>query len=449
MELAAFLQPGTEIHCYGRGISAFDVGMRRFISGDVISNTLLGYGLCICRERRRGGSVRCGSEETPNSILQEAGSKRRAARTADTVVMRIERSNEATERRALAKGSKRLYPRALLESLDVRIKQNEWESALRDKLRPTLEIFTALITVFTKSNLLKKAFEVFEQMRLFDGCLPDKYAYTTMIKGCCDAGLYDQAKKLFNEMMREGVEPTIVTYNTLIFGYGKAGLFAEIEYLLSLMEANGITPDTITWNTLIRVFGLHNRIPEMEQAYEGLLAQGLMADEVTLNSLIGTYGRAGLYGKMECVTDFMRRYSYPMTTVTYNIIIEIYGKARKIEQMDTAFKRMKAQGLKPNCITFSSILSAYGKHGEWHKIEKIMRQVRHYNAADTAVYNAAIDAHRRALDFEAMEKLFEEMKMEGVAPDGITYTTLIEAYGRVRKLQKARELQEEWDALKK
>lgn len=133
--LTAFLQPGTEIHCYGRGISAFDVGMRRFISGDVISNTLLGYGLCICRERRRGGSVRCGSEETPNSILQEAGSKRRAARTADTVVMRIERSNEATERRALAKGSKRLYPRALLESLDVRIKQNEWESALRVRLR--------------------------------------------------------------------------------------------------------------------------------------------------------------------------------------------------------------------------------------------------------------------------------------------------------------------------
>lgn len=58
-------------------------------------------------------------------------------------------------------------------------------------------------------------------------------------------------KKLFNEMMREGVELIIVMYNIFIFGYGKVGLFVEIEYLFFLMEVNGIMLDIIIWNMLI------------------------------------------------------------------------------------------------------------------------------------------------------------------------------------------------------
>jgi pentatricopeptide repeat protein len=249
--------------------------------------------------------------------------------------------------------------------------------------------------------------------------------------------------------MVEGVEPSIVTYNTLVFGYGKAGLFMEMERVLALMESNYVEPDTVTWNTLIRVFGLHNRIREMEQAYEGLLGQGLLPDTVTLNTLISAYGRAGLYGKMQCVIDYMWRYSYPMTTATYNSVVEVYGKAGKIDLMDSAFKDMKAKGVKPNCVTFSSILSAYGKHGCWHNVEKIMRQVYNYNAADTAVYNAAIDACQKGQNFEDMEKMFVEMKEEGFQPDGITYTILVGAWKRARKFDKVQELLEEWDASKK
>ncbi|KAG0553556.1 hypothetical protein KC19_12G020300 [Ceratodon purpureus] len=495
--LMASLQLGSAFYCSGHGDGIWSsMHMFRAISGDVYPfRECGGRGgeFQAWRRRQRGSFVRCEAEQTPNSsILGEAGSKRRAARKADVVIQRIENAKEAIERRAMARKATRLYPRSLLESLGERMRQKQWERALRvfelvraqewytaeestyikllsmlakvkqpeaasslfdsllqDKLRPTTPLFTALLTVYTESRCFEKALELFESMPRFQGCLPDKYTYTAMIKGCCEAGAYDKARRIFDEMIVEGVEPSIVTYNTLIFGFGKAGLFEEVERVLTLMESNHEEPDTITWNTLIRVFGRHNRIREMEQAYDGLLGQGLLPDTVTLNSLISAYGRAGLYGKMQCVIDYMWRYSYPMTTVTYNIVVEVYGKAGRIDLMDLAFKDMKAKGVKPNCVTFSSILSAYGKHGCWHNVEKIMRQVYNYNAVDTAVYNAAIDVYQRAENFEDMEKMFEEMKQEGFEPDEITYTILITAYKRVKRFDKVQELREQMYAPKK
>lgn len=441
-----------------------------------------GSGEFWVRKRRGGFVVRCGGDE-------RSGSNSQPARTG---AQRIERAQEATKRRAATRASRKLYSRPLLTSLHARINQNHWvsalevfelvraqewyvpelstylqlltmlakakqpaqalslfESLLEDNLRPTPVIFTALLTVLTKTNRFRKAVEVFESMRLYEGCLPDKYTYTAMIKGCCEAGLYDQAWKIFDEMAVEGVKPTIVTFNTLIFGYGKAGRFRDIERVLTLMESNGVTPDTVTWNTLIRVFGLHNRTSEMEQAYEGILAQGLRPDVVTLNSLIAAYGTARLFEKMRSVTDFMVRYSYPMTTPTYNTVIEMYGKAGEIEHMDAALGEMEGEGLKPNRATFCFVLSAYGHHGRWHNVEKVMRQAKECDAVCTGVYNAAIDAYQRAHNFEEMERIYEEMKVEGFAPDDVTYSILVDAYKRVMRVEKAQQVQEEWDASKK
>lgn len=441
---------------------------------------------------RRGSFIRCGVDGTPDSSLQGPGTKRRISKTAYSGAQRIERAQEATNRRALAKGSRKLSSRPLLISLHERIRQNQWVPALKvfelvraqewyvaevstylklftmlanarqpaeasrlftamleDKLRPTTAIFTAVLTCYTKTNHFRKAVQTFESMRLYEGCVPDKYTYTAMIKGCCEAGLYDQARKIFDEMIVEGVKPSIVTYNTLIFGYGKTGLFREIEHVLTMMEANRVVPDTVTWNTLICVFGLHKKIFDMEHAYEGLLGEGLKPDVVTLNILLSAYGTAGLFEKMESVVGYMERYGYPMTTVTYNTVIEMYGKAGKIEKMEMAFKRMKGQGVRPKRATFCSILNAYGQQGCWHLVDKVIRQAQQYDAVNTAVYNAAIDAYQRAQNFEDMEKVFEEMKREGFLPDDVTYAILIGAYKRVMRLGKAEQLQEEWDASKK
>lgn len=82
------------------------------------------------RKWRRGRLTVCGMEEA-RSLLQESGNKKRAARTVASVVQRVERAQEEMERRAMRRKATRLYPHALLGSLDERIRQNSWDSALK------------------------------------------------------------------------------------------------------------------------------------------------------------------------------------------------------------------------------------------------------------------------------------------------------------------------------
>lgn len=432
----------------------------------------------------RGSVVRCGGEKPPDST-SEPGTSQRPAYTGS---QRIERALEASKRRAANRSTRTVASRPLIASLNERIRQNQWLPALRvfelvreqpwyvantstylklftllatarqpeeasrlfsamldDNVRPTTAIFTALLTVYTKTNHFKKAMAAFESMRLYEGCVPDKYTYTAMIKGCCEAELYVQAQKIFEEMIVEGVKPTVVTYNTLIFGYGKTGMFREIERVLQTMEANGVKPDTVTWNTLIRVFGLHNKISHMEHAYEGLLASRLKPDLITLNILISAYGTAGLLDKMESVIAYMERYNFKMTVATYNTILEMYGKAGKIEEMEKVFRNME---VRPNRGTFCAVLNAYGQHGRWHRVDEVLQEAEEYDAVSVGLWNAALDAYQRAHNFEDMEVAFERMKREGFVPDDVTYSILIAAYKRVMRLAKAEQLQLEWDASK-
>ena len=104
------------------------------IATRTMGTTTTGTRMMGTRKRIGRCPVVCASEQNANpsnSIFQESGNKRRASRTAVSVVQRIERAQQQSEMRALTKTSTKLYPRALLESLDERIKQNHWEAAIR------------------------------------------------------------------------------------------------------------------------------------------------------------------------------------------------------------------------------------------------------------------------------------------------------------------------------
>jgi hypothetical protein len=146
----ASLQLGSAFCCYGHGVSRSKFRLHTMLSAtsvDVsVKNPFLECGGAGEESWRgsiqRGSFVRCAADETPSSssILREAGSKRRAARKADSAIQRIENAKEAIERRAMTRKSTKLYPRSLLESLGERMKQHQWQRALRVHMHLSLSL---------------------------------------------------------------------------------------------------------------------------------------------------------------------------------------------------------------------------------------------------------------------------------------------------------------------
>jgi pentatricopeptide repeat protein len=305
-----------------------------------------------------------------------------------------------------------------------------FEIMLSEGLRPTVDVYTALVSAYGQSGLLDKALCTLDDMKSVSDCKPDVYTYSILINCCSKSRHFDLIGRIRAEMSYLGIECSTVTYNTIIDGYGKAEMFELMENTLTdMIESGSCLPDVFTLNTFVGAYGKSGQIEKLEKWYNEFQLMGIRPDIKTFNILIKAYGKVGMYEKMSSVMDYMKKWSFSPTIVTFNTVIELFGKAGNIKKMDEYFKKMKHQGMKPNSITYCSLVSAYSKAGHITKVDSILRQVENSDVIlDTPFFNCIISAYGQAGDVRKMSELFLEMKERACKPDSITFATMIQAY---------------------
>ncbi|XP_014504493.1 pentatricopeptide repeat-containing protein At3g53170 [Vigna radiata var. radiata] len=388
-------------------------------------------------------------------------------------ILRTEAAIRGVENKAKSNSHKQLWPKALLEALDDAIKRRRWQSSLEifallrkqcwyeprcqtyakllvmlgkcrqpeeashlfeimfsEGLKPTVDVYTALVSAYGHSGLLDQALSTVEDMKSVVDCKPDIYTYSILVSCCAKFHRFDLIEHVLAEMSFLGIQCNSVTYNSIIDGYGKAGMFEQMDNTLNDMIENGnCHPDVFTMNSFVGALGKDGQIDKMEKWYDEFQLMGIKPDITTFNLMIKSYGKASMYKKMKTVMDFMGRRFFTPTVVTYNTVIEVFGKAGEIEKMDQYFLKMKHLGVKPNSITYCSLVSAYSKVERIDKVESIMRHVDNSDVVlDTPFFNCIISAYGQAGDLKKMSELFMAMRERKCEPDGITFACMIQAY---------------------
>ncbi|XP_061364548.1 pentatricopeptide repeat-containing protein At3g53170 [Gastrolobium bilobum] len=388
-------------------------------------------------------------------------------------ILRTEAAIKGVENKGKSWKHRQLWPKAVLEALDDAIKGCRWQDALKifallrkqhwyeprcqsyakllmmlgkcrqpeeasklfeimlsEGLKPTVDVFTALVSVYGQSGLLQQAFSILEDMKSVVDCKPDIYTYSILISCCAKFHRFDFIEHILSEMSYLGVECNSVTYNSIIDGYGKASMFEHMENsLIDMIENGNCQPDVFTLNSIVGSYGNGGVIDKMEKWFDEFQLMGIKPDIKTFNMMIKSYGKAGMYDKMKSVMDFMERRFFSPTIVTYNTVIEVFGKAGEIEKMDKHFKKMKHLGVKPNSITYCSLVNAYSKAGCVDKVDAIMRHVRNSDVVlDTPFFNCIISAYGQAGDLKKMGELFLAMRERKCEPDNITFACMTQAY---------------------
>ncbi|XP_050367162.1 pentatricopeptide repeat-containing protein At3g53170 [Argentina anserina] len=413
----------------------------------------------------------------PNPPIQcVRSSKRSSGPTTQKELSRILRTEAAVKNIERKSNSQKkynnLWPKPVLEALDHAIANNHWQTALKifgllrkqhwyeprcqtyaklfmmlgtckqpeeagllfelmltDGLKPTVDVYTALVSVYGKSGLFDKTFSTVDDMKSTSDCIPDVYTYSILISCCTRFRRYDLIEQVLAEMSYLGIGCNTVIYNTLIDGYGKYEMFELMEESLTdMVESGSCIPDVFTLNSFLGAYGRSGQIDKMEKWYDEFQLMGIKPDLKTFNILIKSYGKARMFEKMGSVMEFMKRRYFTPTIVTYNIVIEVFGKAGNIVKMEEYFRKMKQQGMKPNSVTYCSLVSAYSKTGNINQVDSILRQVENSDVIlDTAFFNCIISAYGRAGDINKMGELFLTMEEKKCAPDHITFATMIQA----------------------
>lgn len=423
-------------------------------------------------------------KERADKERKEQVNRKIGSQKAISIILRREATKAVIEKK---RGSKKLLPRTVLEALHERITALRWESALKvfELLREQLwyrpspgiyiklivmlgkckqhekahalfqdmidegcvvnhESFTALLSAYSRSGLLDKAFFLLEEMKNTPNCRPDVFTYSILIKSCLQVYAFDKVQSLLSDMESQGIKPNTITYNTLIDSYGKAKKFAQMEStLVEMLRQRECEPDEWTMNSTLRAFGGSGQIETMEKCYEKFQSAGIQPNIKTFNILLDSYGKTGNYEKMSAVMEYMQKYHFSWTLVTYNVVIDAFGRAGDLKQMEFLFRLMQSERIKPNCVTLCSLVRAYGQAGKAEKIGGVLRFIENSDVTlDTVFFNCLVDAYGMMGSIAEMKGVLEMMERKGCKPDKITYRTMTKAYSMSGMTSHVKELRD-------
>ncbi|KAF3610218.1 hypothetical protein DY000_02051311 [Brassica cretica] len=308
--------------------------------------------------------------------------------------------------------------------------QKVFDEMLEEGLEPTAELYTALLGAYCRSNLIDSAFSVLERMKSLPQCQPDVYTYSTLLKACVDASLFDLVESLYREMDERLITPNTVTQNIVLSGYGRVGRFDQMEKVLSdMLVSTECKPDVWTMNIILSVFGNMGKIDMMESWYEKFRNFGIEPETRSFNILIGAYGKKRMYDKMSSVMEYMRKLEFPWTTSTYNNIIEAFADVGDAKNMEYTFDQMRSEGMKADTKTFCCLINGYANAGLFHKVISSVQLAAKFEIPEnTSFYNAVISACAKADDLIEMERVYTRMKERECVRDSRTFEIMAEAY---------------------
>ncbi|KAH7284778.1 hypothetical protein KP509_34G070200 [Ceratopteris richardii] len=293
-----------------------------------------------------------------------------------------------------------------------------------------LNLGNALVDMYAKSGALSAALHVFERL-----AVRDVVSWTALIGGYAEDGQGAKALQCFEEMQIEGVQPNAATFVCSLkasscmknLSYGLI-LHSEIERRKLLQN------DHLLGNTLIDMYvkcgSLH-----LAQAVFGKLH---IQDVVAWTTLIMGYAEQCHSAKALELYEQMKRKGIQPNTATFLCTLKACATSGDLDNGQNLHSYIKAEGLLGEDSSLgTSLIGMYAKAGLFIQAHEVFDSFSHQDAVS---WNALITGYIDYGHEEKVFQLFEQMQIEGILGDPITYLCIFRACAGVASLSMVQKL---------
>jgi len=158
-------------------------------------------------------------------------------------------------------------------------------------------LYTTLIKGFARAGQVDHAMHVYEQMRTGRSVPPDLITFSILIKANCDAHRLEAALQLLEAMLDFKLRPDEVVFNNLLGGCVKESKAGLAKRLYEDMISAGIQPSNATFSILIRLYAQCKMLDEAvemlrsEPAAQGISPEPRLFSQLALCCLRERQGR--------------------------------------------------------------------------------------------------------------------------------------------------------------
>ncbi|KAH7434156.1 hypothetical protein KP509_06G003100 [Ceratopteris richardii] len=359
-------------------------------------------------------------------------------------------------------------------------------------------IWTTLIAGHTDHGEAKLAFECFEKMQS-EGISPDGVTFACILKACGSIRAVDQGQIIHYELAKQGLLGTditlgnalvdmyakcsdfkkawqvleelatrdVQTWNSLIAGLAVQEKAEDVFICLEQMQDDGILPNAETYLYVLRMCGNTGALTKGAKYHAEIIERKLMDNNVLISmGLVDMYAKCGMFSHAKEVLQNYSVYDVP----SWNLLIAGYIEHGECMQALTCFEQMESEGICPNAATFALILKVCGNLGAVCKGEIIFRKIAEQGLLqnDAVLGSAVVDmfakcgalnkAHQVLQELPVQDTnswngimggmiqrgdciqvltCFEQMQSEGLSPNAMTFTYILNACSRLGLIEKA------------
>ncbi|XP_010555343.1 PREDICTED: pentatricopeptide repeat-containing protein At2g22070 [Tarenaya hassleriana] len=275
----------------------------------------------------------------------------------------------------------------------------------------------ALISMYSKSGGVETARRIVEQKGSSDLKIE---AFTALLDGYIKLGDINPARTLFDSLR----DRDVIAWTAMIVGYEQHGLYVEALSLFRSMVAEGQRPNSYTFAAMLSVTSSLASIGHGKQIHASAIRSGEVYSVSASNALITMYAKTGNIALARRVFN-----SIPgkRDTVSWTSMIIAFAQHGHGEEALEIFEKMLTEeGLRPDHITYVGVLSACTHVGMVDRGRWYFRMMKELHRIEPTLshYASMVDLLGRAGLLREAREFVEKMPIE---PDAVTWGALLSA----------------------
>jgi pentatricopeptide repeat protein len=315
---------------------------------------------------------------------------------------------------AMAPGTVQLNSFSWNTRLGRHVKAGEGEKTMelfyqmqQEGMTPDRFTFVSVINACASLRSLEEGRCIHTQI-IQSGCESDLYVNNALIDMYAKCGSLEDAWRVFNKMPTRDV----VAWNGMIFGHVRSGAGRKALELYQQMQHERVQPEPITFVGVLTACASLAALEEGRRIHQQVIKKGCESNIIVGSSLVDMYAKSGSLDEAWSVFNRMPS----RNVIAWSAMILGHVKCGEGLKALALSRQMQREGVEPDYVTFMGILSACASVAALEEGRHIHKQIiRSSCESNVCVGTSLIDMYSKCGSIEDAWSVFNKMATRNVA----------------------------------
>ncbi|CAG7866574.1 unnamed protein product [Brassica rapa] len=266
--------------------------------------------------------------------------------------------------------------------------------------------WTAMIVGYEQHGLYGEAISLFRSMVGEEGGQrPNGYTLAAMLSVASSLASLSHGEQIHGSAVKSGEVYSVSVSNALITMYSKAGCIASARRAFELIRCER---DTVSWTSMIIALGQHGHAEEALELFETMLTERLRPDHITYVGVFSACTHAGLVDEGRRYFDMMKNVDKIEPTLShYACMVDLFGRAGLLQEAHEFIEKMPVEA---DVVTWGSLLSACRVHKNVDLGKVAAERLLRIEPENSGAYSALANLYSACGKWDESAKIWKSMK---------------------------------------